>query len=148
MQYIRHDGEAFLSTRPDILPVGRYRGQFECFWILPDYLDQVDEHEATGMLFPIRMRIQGREYDLGYVEKGAAEYYAREIRRGGDRKYILVVEDADMVPALQGENIAAIATISPKKKIQYYTFGGDAREDGTALSGDGEAGDGAANRAD
>lgn len=136
VQFIRYEGEPYLSVRPDIQPVGRYRQQIECFWILLDYLGQVDEHEATGMAFPIRMRIQEREYDIGFVEQGAERYYAKEMSRGGDRKYILVVEDADMIPALQSDNIAAITTIGKKKAISYYTIGGDDNEDGTALPGD------------
>lgn len=121
---IHQDGEEFLSVRPGIQPTGRYQHQIECFWVLLDYLDQVDEHYATGTAFHIAMRIGEREYYIAYVQKGSERFYEREMRRGGTKKYILVVEGVEQIPSLKSDKIASYAHINAKKEVEYYTMGG------------------------
>jgi hypothetical protein len=124
-RHFMHNGIRYLSARPDLLPEDRYRQQIMCFWVLLDYLDQVDEHCATGMVFPIHMRIEDREYGIAFVEKESERFYQKETRHGRNMKYILIVEDEAMISRLRGDQIAAFATISDTREVRYYTMEGD-----------------------
>ena len=117
---ITQNGRNYYTRAPGLLPIGKYRAQIVCFWVLLDYIDKVDKHSATGTFSRISMEIGGRDYDIVYVEKGQERLCNANIKCGGDTRYFVVVEDAAQIPLIKGERIHSFATVSEAGQVEYY----------------------------
>lgn len=110
----------YYTKNPQIKPTGKYMAQIRCFWILLQYIGRVDSHHAAGTFSRITMEIDGRDYDIVYVPEGAERLCLSHIRRGGDTRYFVVVEDVSQIPLLQSEKIHTYATVSEQGEVEYY----------------------------
>ena len=121
---ITYGGRRYYTASPGILPTGKFKAQIVCFWVLLDYICRVDKHGATGTFSRIYMEIDGRDYDIVYVEKGQERLCNANMRAGGDVRYFVVVEDAAQIPLIKGDKIHTFATVTEQGKVDYYTQGG------------------------
>jgi hypothetical protein len=118
------DGRYYYAKGPGFSPTGKYKAQIICFWVLLGYICKVDKHCATGTFSRISMEIDGRDYDIVYVQKGQERLCNANMRSGGDVRYFVVVEDVSQIPLIKGEKVHTFATVSEEGKIQYYSSGG------------------------
>ena len=117
------DGRFYYAKGPGIAPTGKFYAQIICFWVLIDYIFKVDSHHAVGMFTRITMEIAGRDYHIVYVQSGHERLCNANIRSGGDVRYFVVVEDADQIPLIKGDNIHTFATVSEKGAVEYFSGG-------------------------
>ena len=112
---------SYYILRPNIRVEGHILHQIRCFWILIDYMDQVDGHYATGT--PgclISMEIDGRDYSILYVEKGKEKACSYQMGRGGVTRYFVMVEELSQIPLIKGDQIHAFALLDEKNTVHYY----------------------------
>lgn len=130
MRQIRHRGltrrmeignRIYFAKHPQIKPEGRYMAQIRCFWVLLQYIDRVDSHHAASTFRGISMEIEGRDYDIVYVPKGAEKLCNVQKRRGGDLRYFIVVEDMSQIPLIEAEKVHSYATVSDEGQVDFYT---------------------------
>lgn len=119
---IRYNGRSYYAKAPGILPTGKYHAQIICFWILLDYISKVDSHHATGTFSRISMEIEGRDYDIVYVKKGAERLCIANLKHNREMRYFVVVEDVSQIPLIQSDKIHTFATVSSDGKIKYYAM--------------------------
>lgn len=117
---LTYGGRKHIASRPDILPVRRYKGQIACFWVLMEYIERIDSHYATGTFSRISMEIGARDYNIVYVEPGQERLCVANIAQGGDTKYIVVVQGKEQIPLITGDKIHIFAIVSPHGETEYY----------------------------
>lgn len=122
---IVYEGRNYLANRPKLLPTGQYKKQIVCFWILLDYLTQIESHYATGTFSRISLVINKKDYDIIYVEKGSESLSVGNIQKAGETSFIVVVEDSSQIPLIRSDKIRMYATVS-KSEVTYYTMKGGA----------------------
>ena len=120
MNWLEHGGRRYFSAYPRLLPIGRYRHQIACFWVLMDYFKDVGIHYSCGTFFQIHMEIEGKSYQIGYVEQGAETLCNAHMAAGGDTRYVLVLEDLSQRKLLHPGKITSIATVPQDGKVLYY----------------------------
>ena len=126
-RFKHEDGRTYFVRRKRIQVKGRLRERVMCFWVLLEYLDQVDRHCSTGTSSSlITMEIGGRDYSILYAAPGKERMCSYSMTIGGVTRYFIVVEDTNQIPLIQGDQIHAFVTISDKRKVQFYTTQGDA----------------------
>jgi len=125
-KWLKHeDGRTYFMRRRSIEIKGRLWEQIMCFWVLLEYLDQVDSHCATGTPSSlISMEIGGRDYSIIYAKPGKEKMCGYSMKTGGVTRYFIVVEDTNQIPLIQGDQIHAFATISEKRKVTFYCESG------------------------
>ncbi len=114
------DGRNYFAKGPGLSPNGKFRAQIICFWVLLDYIDKVDSHNAVGMFNRISLEIDGRSYGIMYVKKGHERLCNANMRAGGETRYFVVVEDVSQMPLIKGDKIHTFATVSAQGKVEYY----------------------------
>lgn len=113
----------YYAKGPGISPdKGKFRAQIICFWVLLDYIFKVDSHSATGTFSRISMEIDGRDYDIVYVKKNQEKLCNANMKRGGDTRYFVIVEDTSQIPLLKGDKIHTFATVSETGGVEYYSM--------------------------
>ena len=122
--FTTHGGRKYYAKGPGASPTGKYMAQIICFWVLLDYICKVDKHYATGTFSRISMEIDGRDYDIVYVQKGQERLCNANMRSGGDVRYFVVVEDVSQIPFIKNDKIHTFATVSGEGRIEYYSQGG------------------------
>ena len=124
LQYLRrikYDGRSYLIGNPRImLKQAKFRELTICFWILLDYIDKVDQHHATGTFSRISMDIGGKDYSVVYVAPGLERFCNTHMAQGGETRYFVVVDSAEQIPLIKGDNIHTFATVTKSGQVQYY----------------------------
>jgi len=123
-RWVSHGDRSYYISGPGITLTGKRKFQIICFWVLLDYIHKVDSHHATGTFSRISMEINGRDYDIVYVEIGQERLCNANMRAGGDVRYFVVVEDVKQIPLIKGDKIHTFATVSAKGQVEYYSQGG------------------------
>ncbi|WRS28455.1 DUF5697 family protein [Oscillospiraceae bacterium MB08-C2-2] len=114
-------GIKYLAQQKELQPVGRYAAQIACFWVLLDYFDQVERHFATGSFTRISIEIAGQDYSIVYVANGEERLCMENMKKGGDTRYIAVLEDTGQLPLIHDKKLRAFAVVSTIGEITYYT---------------------------
>ena len=111
----------YYVKNPRISITNRLKRQIKCFWVLLDYLDQADQHFASGALSSlITMEIGGRDYSILYAERGKERVCNYSMERGGITRYFVLVDDLSQIPLIKNEQIHAFAMLDEKNTVHYY----------------------------
>lgn len=101
---------------------GEIKKRIQCFWVLLDYMNQVDQHYASGTPSSlISMEIDGRDYSILYAETGKEKLCNYQMERGGVTRYFVVVENLSQIPLIKGEQIHAFVLLDEKNTVHYYS---------------------------
>lgn len=115
------DRKAYLSSRKLSNITSTQHKRIQCFWLLLDYMQSVDEHFSTGTYSRISMILNGKDYDILYVEAGEEKICLSHIEHNGKTDYIVVVEDNTQISNLTHPQIKAYATVTDIGEITYYS---------------------------
>lgn len=121
--YIEIGNRRYYAKNPHIKPTGRYMAQIKCFWVLIQYIGKVDSHNAPGTFSRIAMEIEGRSYGIVYVPGGSERLCVSHMRRGGDIRYFVVLDQPEQIPLVIAEKVHAYATVSDEGQVEYYPVG-------------------------
>ena len=111
----------YYVKNPRISITNRLKRQIKCFWVLLDYLDQADQHFASGALSSlITMEIGGRDYSILYAERGKERVCNYSMERGGITRYFVLVDDLSQIPLIKNEQIHVFAMLDEKNTVHYY----------------------------
>lgn len=99
-------------------------GMVSAFWVLLDFLDQVDFHIASD--FPIAISFfteAGDAYDIISIAPGQENTmnHALWYVKGEDLpKRLVVVDNPDQIPKLNITNVAGFCTVSSDGEVSYF----------------------------
>lgn len=119
---IKASDRRYLVRSSKIIPEGKILQQVRCFWVLLDYIGQVDQHYASGTPSSlISIEIGGRNYSILYAELGKEKACRYQMERGGVTRYLILVEVVSQIPLLKGEQIHAFALLDERNTVHYYS---------------------------
>ena len=113
---------SYFARCPGLTPTGKYRAQITCFWLLLDYIDKVDSHNAVGTFNRISLEIDGRSYGVMLVKRGQERLCNANIKAGGDIRYFVIVEDVSQIPMINMDKVHTFATVSEHGQVEYYAI--------------------------
>lgn len=118
--YMELNDRKYYAKNPHIKPAGRYLAQIKCFWVLLQYIDKVDCHNAPGTFTRIAMEIGERSYGIVYVPDGAERLCNSHIRRSGDVRYFVIVDEPEQIQRISAEKVHTYATVGDRGQVEYY----------------------------
>ncbi len=94
------------------------------FWVLLDFLDQVDFHTSSDFPVAISLFTEGGDaYDIITIAPGQENTmnHALWYVKGEDLpKRLVVVEDPEQIPKLKISNVAGFCTVASDGEVSYY----------------------------